>query len=160
MKASERVSCPKCTFAPTFSKDWKMEYKDECYGLKKCGWSDNEVKEHLHKTCPDCGYTMACETSDYDKLKRGDKWNTAETVVAVTEGIMGANKNPGHGGMGNVKPEVQAMVNSCAANRTVTPITRPAAVRQPVTVFTSPAVTTPVKCRTCPVTADGKPITK
>jgi hypothetical protein len=167
MKAAERVSCPKCTFAPNHSKAWKLEYKEQCYGAKTCGWEDNEIKEHLHKICPDCGYMFACESFDYDKLKRGtDAWTTNGVATPTVKPIeaLGANTRPGHGGMGNVKPELQAAVSACSAHRTpvvLAPVVRPAvSTRQPVTVYTPPAVTTPVKCRTCPVTADGKPVVK
>lgn len=158
MKVSERVSCPKCSFAPTFNKEWKLEYKDECYGVKRCGWNDNEVKEHIHKTCPTCGFTMACETADYDKLKGKESWSTAEPAKVTTEPKPLAG---GRGGMGGMKPEAQAMANSCTSNRT--PVTKPtivkpATVTQPV--FQKPAPVTPVKCRTCPVEADGTPKVK
>jgi hypothetical protein len=157
MKFTERVSCPKCTFAPTFSKEWKVEYKDECYGLKKCGWNDNDIKEHVHKICPECGYTMACETADYDKLKRG-QWNTTDG-----NGEFVAPDNTGVRHKNAVKPEVQAQIDALKSNKPVVtkPVVTVASKFQPVVA--KPFVKTPVvatKCRTCPVTANGNPVTE
>lgn len=156
MKVTERVNCPKCTFSPTFNNAWKLSYKDQCYGVKACGWTDNEVKEHIHKTCPDCGFVIACETADYDKLKGKEAWSTSETTKVTTEPKPLAG---GRGGMGGMKPEAQAIANACSTNRPAvsTPVVTTPAVRQPLSVVTTPAV--PVKCRTCPVEADGTPKT-
>lgn len=63
---SEKIVCGKC--GESFDK-LTIEYKSKCYSTANCGWSDSDVDEHLHMTCPVCGYTEAEACKDYQERK-------------------------------------------------------------------------------------------
>jgi len=62
----QKTLCPKCGFAPTFQKQWSMDYVEECSPDSDCVWEDEDVKEHMHMNCPDCGFELVVPCLDYD----------------------------------------------------------------------------------------------
>lgn len=79
-----RARCVKCGFYPTLQKEWKLEYKAGCknYGYNKdCDWN-NEVDEHIHQECPECGYAFPVACADHASVAP-DKWTTGQTVKPV-----------------------------------------------------------------------------
>ena len=73
---SEYKECPKCGFKNTEDapiaaerKRWKLKYEDRCFSVG-CKWADEDVREHLHIFCPDCGYQVGVQgCNDYKQLK-------------------------------------------------------------------------------------------
>ena len=64
-------ACIKCGFENTGAVQvaGNVEYKDKCYAYGKCGWEDRDVEEHLHVSCPNCGYVTAEPCRDYAEQK-------------------------------------------------------------------------------------------
>lgn len=141
-KFDSRKQCPKCDFQPTFGKPWIKEYHEKCYGAQ-CSWKE-DVEEHLHQKCPECGYFFPVPTMDY---KGTVLWNTETTVV-----------NP------EVLPrQTQVVQGKFPMRQDVQNVLATSLNKQPNSItdlsgrnfYTPPVVTDnrPVRCRTCPVDA-------
>jgi len=131
-KLDTNKKCIKCGYFPSFQKSWILEFNDDCssFGYNRCDWDDSQTKEHLHVTCPECGYKVNAPCLDMDEVV-GGTWSTA-TELAKTEAVSTV--------VAPVKPP--------------TPYSAPARVETPGYVAPVTPVSTPdqpAKCRTCPV---------
>ena len=149
-KLNKKEICVKCGFIPTYSKDWKLEFKDDCtnFGYNKCDW-DTDVagtKEHLHQECPDCGYIIVVPCQDSEAVKA----NTWSTTGKITSPPAAVGKN-------TVKAEMQPLINACNANAgrgVAQPVTTISPLSQRSTVAPVFKSATPAKCSACPVDAE------
>lgn len=83
-------NCPKCGWKSTFHDKWEVSYVEECDPEKNklhafCTWADEAIAEHLHVTCPACGFKDCAPCADYDEV-RGASWSTgmSEAIPVAT----------------------------------------------------------------------------
>jgi len=99
------AGCSKCGFRPIVgdtNRKWKLEYKENDYS---CDWEDPDVDEHLHMTCPVCGYEVIMPCKDYES-KKNNSWSVEkeeEQPRVFTPNLTSTTKVPNHLPLNNKK---------------------------------------------------------
>lgn len=134
-----QMKCVKCGFRPTFTSNWKLEFKNDCthYGYNNCDWDATDTKEHLHQTCPDCGYRINVSCEDSETVK-ANTWSTTSP-----DAVKSSN------GYGVMNSETKALVE---ANKKLAGTPVNSTVGTLVNRFNAKPVK-PAKCCSCPVDA-------